>query len=105
MPETTPQPNPPRSSSFVPFLLLAVSLIAVLSWQLWVGNQGRLNGRRLQAQQTRTVEESKQIQRKLEELARDLINVAQSDNDARALVTKYHITFRSPSPTASRAAK
>jgi cytoskeletal protein RodZ len=104
MPELPSQPNQPRSSSFFPFFLIAVSLIAILGWQLWIGQQARTNGRRLREQQVRTVEESKQIQRRLELIARDLVNVSQNDHDASALVAKYHISFHSPTPAPATAA-
>jgi hypothetical protein len=104
MPETSSQANRLRSSSFIPFVLLAISLIALLSWQLWTGSQARLSGQRLREQQVRLVEESKKMQHGLELLARDLVTLSQTDEDARALVTKYHISFASPSPSPSPAA-
>lgn len=99
--ETKPEPNRIRSSSFIPFLLLAISLIAVLAWQLWVGNEARANGQRLREQQLRMVDESKRLQQGLESLARDLVNVSQSDNDARAIVTRYGISLKQPSPAST----
>jgi hypothetical protein len=104
MPESPSPQNRLRSSSFFPFALIAISLIAVLGWQLWTGNQARLNGQRLREQQVRLVEESKKMQHGLELLARDLVTLSQTDEDARALVTKYRISFASPSPSPSPAA-
>ena len=92
-----------RHNGFVPLVLVALSFIIILTWELVTGNQARANGRQLREQQSRLVEQSKQIQSGLEKLARDLINVANSDNDAKALVAKYQINISNPTPTGSAA--
>jgi hypothetical protein len=102
------EPVPPAQSrhhGFIPLVLVAVSLIIILSWELIIGNQARANGGRLREQQAKLVDQSKQIQSGLEKIARDLIDVARSgDDDAKALVTKYGINVSSPAPAASPAA-
>jgi hypothetical protein len=49
------------------------------------------------------VEQSKEVQAKLEKLARDLIDVAGGDDDAKAIVTKYQINVTNPTPGSSPA--
>ena len=85
-----------RYTGFVPLVLIALSLISVLSWELFNGIQARQNFYRLREQQARLVEQSKKIQGSLEKLARDLINVANTDTDARSIVTKYGINITNP---------
>jgi hypothetical protein len=97
------QPFARRHTGFVPLVLIALSFIIILAWELYVGNQARTNGLRLREQQSKLVDQSKQIQLGLEKIARDLIDVASTDNDAKALVTKYNININNPAPAASPA--
>ena len=91
----------PRHNGFVPLVLIALSVIIILTWELMTGSQARRNGLQLRDQQSKLVEQSKQIQTGLEKLARDLINVASTDNDAKALVAKYQINVSNPAPAVS----
>ena len=91
----------PSHNGFVPLVLIALSVIIVLTWELVTGSQARRNGQQLREQQSKLVEQSKQIQTGLEKLARDLINVASTDSDAKALVAKYQINVTNPAPAAT----
>ena len=82
-----------RHNGFIPLVLIALSVIIILTWELKTGSQARQNGQQLREQQSKLVEQSRQIQIGLEKLARDLINVANSDPDAKALVAKYQINI------------
>ena len=93
-----------RFNAFVPLVLVAVSVIVILGWELGVGSQARSNGRQLREQQTKLVEQAKQIQTGLEKIARDLVEVARTDDDAKAIVTKYNINISNAMPGASPAA-
>ena len=90
-------------NAFWPLVLLAVSLIVILGWDLIVAGQVRSNGKQLREQQAKMVEQSHQVQVGLEKLARDLIEVAKSDTDAKAIVTKYNISVSEPKPGAPSA--
>lgn len=94
----------PRHTGFIPLLLIALSFIIILGWELYVGSQARTNGLRLREQQSKLVDQSKQIQTGLEKIARDLINVSTNDEDAKALVAKYRININNPAPAAAPAA-
>src|SRR2546430_7246068 len=97
-------PASPRYNSFLPLVVLALSLIVILSWELIVASQLRRNGKELREQQTKMVEQSRNIQTGLEKLARDLIDVSKTDDDAKAIVAKYAIAVNNPSPTPSPSA-
>ena len=91
----------PHHNGFIPLTLIAVSLIIIFGWELVIGSQARRNGARLREQQAPMIEKSKQIQGQLEKIARDLIEVSKTDDDAKALVTKYGINVTNPAPGAS----
>ena len=88
-----------RYNGFVPACLIAASLIIILVYELTVASQARSNAKQLRDQQTKVVEQSRQIQTGLEKIARDLIEVAKTDDDAKALVSKYAISVASPAPS------
>ncbi len=92
-------------TAFWPFLLLAVSLCAILVWQLIVANEVREHGGQLRDQLVKQVEQSHRMQAGLQKFARDLIEVSKSDPDAKAIVDKYGISITTPaaSPSASPA--
>jgi hypothetical protein len=102
-PPETAMPATSSRNAFLPLLLVELSLIIVLLWEVVIASQVRANGQRLRDQQTKIVEQSQQAQAGLEKLARDLIDVSQNDEDARAIVTKYNISVTAP-PTAPAAA-
>lgn len=107
LPESDFSSVPPElrgANGFVPLTLLAVSFIIILSWELIVASHARSNARQLGEQQAKMVEQSKKVQTGLEKLARDLIEVSASDDDAKAIVKKYQINVTNPAPGASPAA-
>ena len=91
-----------RFSVFWPVLLLGVSLLMVLAWEIWIGADTRRSAQQLQDQQVRVVDQSKQVQQNLEKLVRGLVDLAQTDEEARKLVNKFGIKVTSPpAPAAS----
>ena len=91
-------------TAFWPFLLVAVSLCSILGWQIRVASQVQEHGAQLRDQQVKVVEQSKRMQAGLQKFARDLIEVAKTDADAKAIVDKYGISVNSPAPAAAPAA-
>ena len=85
-----------RYNGFIPACLISVSLIIILTYELMVAGQTRANARQLREQQTKLVDQSKQVQSGLEKIARDLIEVSKTDDDAKAIVTKYNISVANP---------
>ncbi len=94
--EIDPASGLTRYNSFLPLALTSASVIIILIWELVVAGQGRSNFNHLRDQQTPIVEQSKKIQTALEKLARDLIEISATDEDAKAIVTKYQINVAAP---------
>jgi hypothetical protein len=84
-------------NGFWPVLLLGLSLILILAWEIWVGVATRQSAQKLQEQQVRVVEQSKQVQGGLEKLVRGLVDLSRSDDQAQKLVTKFGIKINQPS--------
>src|SRR5581483_1529197 len=94
-PYSPKKPDPGTSdglTAFWPFTLLALSLCAILVWQLIVANQVKDHAEQLLKQQERVVSQAHQVQMGLQKFARDLIEVAKTDADAKAIVDKYGIS-------------
>jgi len=88
-------------NGFWPVLLMGLSLLIILSWEIWVGITTRSGAQQLQEQQVRVVEQSKQIQAGLEKLVRGLVELGKTDDGARKLVTKFGIKVNEPTATPS----
>jgi hypothetical protein len=99
--ETSSSASP---SSFWPLTLLGLSLCAVLLWQLIVSNQVRQRETQLRDQQVKSVEQARRVEGGLQKFARDLLEVAKTDQEAQALVKKYNISLINPAPAAAPAA-
>jgi cell division protein FtsB len=88
------------SNAFWPVTLLALSLITILSWQLWMGLEAKTNLQTQLAlpQRKATLEQAKKVQTDLEKLVTDLLDLAQSDKDAKDIVDKYQIKRNENTP-------
>ena len=92
----------PTYNGFWPVLLIGVSLIAILSWEIWVGVSTRKSAQQLGEQQVKVVEQAKQVQAGLEKLVRGLVDLAKTDENAQKLVTKFGIKVNEPTvPTST----
>jgi hypothetical protein len=90
-------PEPKESfGSFLPICLLAVSLALLLSWDLYATVIQRSNGNRLLEQQALQLSQASQLEEKLKAMMSDLLVLALSDADAKAVVKKYKITSSAP---------
>lgn len=101
MNESTPRA---AYSAFVPVFLLSLAFIFLLTIQLVNASRQRSALRKaeqslLAVEQSRAgmVEQSRAVQADLERLASGLLELAQTDSEARALIEKYGIG-RSPAP-------
>lgn len=88
-------------TAFWPVSLVALSLCAILVWQLIVANQVRQHATQLIEQQNKLVDQSRRVQAGLQKFARDLIEVAKTDEEAKNIVTKYGISMTNPAPAAA----
>jgi hypothetical protein len=85
-----------RFHGFWPLLLMAISLLLILSWEILVGVQARETAQQTQQQQLRLVDQAKQVQFGLEKLVRGLVELSKTDEDAKRLVTKFGIKIGEP---------
>ena len=90
------QPDAPASDIFWPVLLMGLSLVLVLSWEIWIGAETRRSAQQLQEQQVKVVDQAKQVQLSLEKLVRGLVDLAKTDENAKKLVTKFGIKLNNP---------
>ena len=86
-------------NGFWPVFLMGLSLLIILSWEIWIGVTTRSGAQQLQEQQVRVVEQSKQVQAGLEKLVRGLVELGKTDEAAQKLVTKFGIKVNEPSPS------
>ena len=94
--------NASTSDIFWPVLLIGLSLVLVLSWEIWIGADTRRSAQQLQEQQVKVVDQAKQVQLSLEKLVRGLVGLAKTDENAKKLVTKFGIKLNNPTvPTAT----
>lgn len=84
--------TPPLRSAFWPFLLVTVSFIAILVWQVLTAYQAHEQGQLAQKQKIKLVEQSRAVQARLQKFLHELIDLSATDEDAKAIVTKYDIS-------------
>ena len=103
-----------NDKSFIPIVLVTLSIIVAFGWQVQRISQDRDN---LQANKQKLEEfaqttlpkledqvlKAKQIQAGLEKLVLDLLEAAKTDPDAKAIVTKYNIKQEAPASGAAPA--
>jgi cell division protein FtsB len=95
MSETESDPQP-RLSGFWPLSIVCLSLFIVLAWQMVMSLQARSNLRAQFEQRKQLVEQSTRAQGSLEAFVNDLLTLAETDKDAKALVEKYQIRRNAP---------
>ncbi len=81
-----------RHSGFWPVSLVALSVLVFLVWQYSLTWQRQAILKNQRQERQRLVDQSKGAQTGLQQLATDLLELAQTDPEARALVEKYGIT-------------
>jgi hypothetical protein len=87
-----------QSSQFLPLLILSLSFLIFVIYQITLVSQQRAQLKTAREQLTTLVEQSKpvvaqarQAQQVLEKVAHDLVAIANEDEVAKAVVTKYGI--------------
>ncbi len=100
--QSAAQADVSASDIFWPVLLMGLSLVLVLSWEIWIGAETRRSAQQLQEQQVKVVDQAKQAQLSLEKLVRGLVDLARTDENAKKLVTKFGIKLNNPTvPTST----
>lgn len=93
---TRPSQAEPHYHGFWPVLLIGVSLLFILAWEIRVGVATRQTARQLQQEQVLKVDQAKEVQARLEKLVRGLVDLAKTDDEAKKLVTKFGIKISNP---------
>jgi len=104
-PETETELEPRRGfpmDAFVPLVLLSVSFIVLLGWQVSNTSSQRTQLENAITRQEPAVNQSHQVQASLAKLAEDLLQAAQTDDTAKAIAAKYiqHNANAAASPAA-----
>lgn len=99
--------SPPVARSyhgFWPVLLIGLSILLILAWEVRINMLTRESARQLQQQQVAVVEQATKVQAGLEKLVRGLVELAKTDAEAQKLVTKFGIKLNNPTmPTSTPA--
>jgi hypothetical protein len=97
--ETEPAMGMPfgfKLDAFIPLVILSIGFIVLLGWQVNVSSSQRTMLENAITRQTTAVNQAQAIQDSVTKLATDLLQAAQTDDTAKAIVTKYHITQNAP---------
>ena len=92
-----------RMSPFLPTLLLAISLVMVLGWNLNVSVRQAAGARQMRLQQEQAAGQVVQTEAKLKAMLTGLVDLAKDDPDAQAIVERYGIRQNAPSGAAAAA--
>ena len=98
----TREENSALFTPFWPLCLMALSLAAFLGWQVMAAARQYIALVRLADQQTSMASQAVQAESKLQAMMMDLLEIAKTDADARAIVGKYGIKFN-PAPAPASA--
>lgn len=86
----------PPSDPFLPIILLAISIVAFFSWQLKGISDQRNALQNTIARLQEPTKQSQQVQSSLQQIATDLLDLAKTDPQAKAVVDKYGIRQNAP---------
>src|SRR5580704_10267488 len=75
--------------AFIPLVLLSLSFIVLLGWQVSNASSQRNTLEAAITRQDPAVNDSQQVQAGLAKLAQDLLTAAQTDDTAKAIANKY----------------
>jgi len=95
MKDSLPQSGP-SFSAFLPTFLVGLSLLIMLSWQVFLGVRQYRSGLDVQDRQALLMAQATQAEEFLQKLMMDLIELAKTDADARDIVQRFNITFAPP---------
>jgi len=89
-------PTEKTFSAFIPMVLIAVGMIILLSWNLYIVTGQNTSGVQISAQMNTQIEQARQTEQKLQQIMTDLVTLAKTDADADAIVKRYKIVYTSP---------
>ena len=85
--------------AFVPLALLSISFIVLLGWQMSMSATQKSLMENAITRQEPAVTQSQQVQASVTKLVTDLLQAAQTDDRAKAIVAKYKIQQNGPAPS------
>jgi hypothetical protein len=88
--------------AFIPLVLLSASFIVLLCWQVKMSSTQKDLFENAITRQEAAVNQSQQVQASVTKLVTDLLQAAQTDDAAKAIVTKYKIQQNAPPSTPSK---
>lgn len=83
-------------SAFAPITLLALGIIILLGWNLYIVVNQHSNGVRISAQQEVQLEQANQTELRLKQMMTELVDLAKDDTDAETIVKRHGIAFTPP---------
>ena len=87
-------------SAWGPQFLVALSVLIFLGWQVFVASRQHFALIRMSEQQAVLVNQAAQTESKIQSMMTDLLRLALTDADAKAIATKYRITYNPPRQSA-----
>lgn len=87
------QPVARTYSAFLPLSLIASAVIILFAWNLIIALNQNSTGVRIGAQQELQLAQARQAEVKLQAMMGDLIELAKSDRDAKAITKHYKISI------------
>jgi len=89
----------PSKNAFLPIVLIAVSLLIVWGRDLTIVRQQKTAIKQVIEQQVvPALAQSREAGAKFEKMVRELLQLAQTDDEARAIVVKYGISVNNTAP-------
>jgi hypothetical protein len=98
-PEAGSLPGGFKMDAFIPLVLLSVSIIVLLGWQVSVSSTQKGLIENAITRQGPSVTQAQQVQASVSKLVSDLLQAAQTDEGAKAIVVKYKIQQNGPAPS------
>ena len=84
------------ANPFLPIVLIGLSLVCILGPNYWGMREQKTALENLKKQQVPVLDQSRQVQVRFQKMMMDLLQLAQTDKEAQALVTKYGIAVQPP---------
>jgi hypothetical protein len=96
-PETSATPRfALLGDAFIPVIILSISVIILLGWQVKLSSAQKTLMQDALTRGTPALNQSQQVQASVSKLVTDLMQAAQTDGTARAIVSKYKIQQAAP---------
>lgn len=89
-------PAPRTFSTFIPLTLIALGIIILQAWNLYIVAGQNTSGVQISTQMNMQMEQARQTEMKMQQIMTDLVTLAKTDADASAIVKRYKIVYTPP---------